>query len=161
MLRAIAVVCLAVPLLALAQVVAAPALDNPFAFAKVVFSAVASGDWVTAAAAGVVLLIALVRLFGKKLHDFLPDHVLLDVPLYFLFDTKPGGILLNALVSGAAGVGSAMLAGVPVTWALLKPVLLVSFSASTIWGWAKDLWEWRQAKNPPLQAAPIQVVPGP
>lgn len=147
---------LLLPVVALAQDAAAVAsLDNPFAFAKVAFAAVASGDWVTAAAAAVVLLISLVRMWGKKLHDWIDDANPLDLPLWFLFDTKPGGILLNALVTSGAGVGTALMAGAPVTWALLKPILLVSFSASTLWGWLKDLWEWWQArKAPALQAAP-------
>lgn len=148
MTRLVAAFVFAVPLGALAQVVAEPSsLDNPMAFAGIIFNAVKSGNWAVAASAFAVLVIALLRMWGAKLHELLPDSVIWDKPLWFLFDTKPGGVLFNALVTSAGGIGFALMAAEPITWALLKPILLVSFGASTLWEWAKDIYQWWQLRK--------------
>lgn len=105
-----------------------------------------NGDWASAVAGVLVLLIGLFRMFAKKIHDFIPDENPIDKFFFFMLETKPGGWILNFLTVTAAGLGSTMLVGEPVTWAIIKPVLMLSFSAAGIWGLVKDLWEWIQKK---------------
>jgi len=128
---------------------------NPLSFLTVIFAAVVSGNWFVAAAALLVVLVALLRKFGKQLHNYLPDDSKLDAPLYFLFDTKPGGWLLNVLTAVAGGVGTALLAGVPVTWAIIKPILSVSLSGAALWGAVKDVADWKAASPTAPAVAPV------
>jgi len=127
-------------------------LDNPMPFVKLVFEGVKAGNWWLAAAAFLVLVVGLLRTYGKKLHDKLPDNVIWDKPLTFLFDTKPGGWLLNLMTAVAGGCGTAMLAGSAVDWALVKPILMVSVSGAAVWEVAKDIWVWVQKKAVPAPA---------
>lgn len=145
-----------------APVINPATLDNPMVFVKVIVDAVKAGDWVAAAAALLVLIVALLKVFGKRLHDFLPDTSPLDKPLWFLLDTKPGGWLMNFLTSTGAGVGLSLLAGEKITWALLKPILSVSLTAAALWGLVKDINDWikaakeRKAAEPkPEEAKPV------
>lgn len=142
-----------------------PALDSPLPFVKIVFLNVKNGNWWGAAAALLVLLVSLLRLYGKKLHDWLPDNLLWDKPLWFLFDTKPGGYIVNFLTALAGGIGTAQLAGEPVTWALVKPILTVAVTGAAIWEMLKDLFEWAKAKGaakaeaPPANTPPASTPP--
>jgi hypothetical protein len=130
-----------------------PALDSPLPFLKVVFLIVKNGNWFGAAAALLVLVVSLLRLYGKKVHAFLSDKKsALDVPFKFLFETKPGGWLLNFATAVAGGMGTALLASEPITWALLKPIVEVSVTGSALWELLKDVWQWIQSKKAP--AAP-------
>ena len=137
--------------------VATTPLDNPMPFVKLVFDGVKTGNWWLAAAALLVIVVSLIRLYGKKLHDKLPDNLLWDKPLYFLFDTKPGGWLLNLLTAVAGGCGTAMLSGSAVDWALVKPILMVSVSGAAVWEIVKDVWGWVQKKAVPPPAPPAPV----
>lgn len=147
------------PVASSAPVMDTSALDNPMVFVKVVIDGVKAGDWATAAAALLVLVVALLKMFGKKLHDFIPDTSPLDKPLWFLFDTKPGGWLLNFLFSTGAGIGLSIAAGEKVTWALVKPVLTVSLSAAAIWGLWKDISEWMKERKKPAEVKPEEPKP--
>lgn len=143
------------PLSALAQ---EPAALDPVPYAKVVFEAVTTGNWWLAATALLILVVAVVRMYGKKIHELLPDDSPLDAPFYFLFDTKIGGWVLNFLTTFAGGLATAVLAHQPITWALVKPVLMVALSGAAIWELYKDVQEWwtaRQAAKA-LAAAPVK-----
>lgn len=133
--------------LVLAQ--AAAVLDNPLQFVTVLFEAVKSGDWAMVAGVVLVLVVALLRLGGKKASDALEDHSLAGGILYFIFETKPGGWLMNFGTSIAAAIGMAALAGESPSWALLKPVLLVSASGTAIWELIKDVKEWWESRKAP------------
>lgn len=145
-----------------APVINPATLDNPMVFVKVIVDAVKAGDWVAAAAALLVLLVALLKVFGKRLHDFLPDTSPLDKPLWFLLDTKPGGWLMNFLTSTGAGVGLSLLAGEKITWALLKPILSVSLTAAALWGLVKDINDWIKAvkEKKAAEPKPEEAKPG-
>lgn len=132
----------------------APHLDDPTAFARVAFQAVRDGDWWAAASALLVLVVSLLRVYGRRLYDWIPDESPFDKPLWFLFDTKAGGYLLNVLTAVAGGVGTALLAGEPVTWALLKPIVMVSTTATALWEIAKDVWALARAKAVPPAEPP-------
>lgn len=132
----------------------APSLDNPTAFLHVIFAAVKDGDWWGAASALLVLIVSLLRVYGKKLHAWIPDESIWDKPLWFVFDTKAGGYLLNICTAIAGGVGTALLAGEPVTWALVKPIVMVSVTATALWEIAKDVYEMIKKKAVPAPAEP-------
>lgn len=131
--------------LLMAQVAASP--EDTLSFLKIVFSSVASGNFVAAAAALLVVVVGLLRGYGKKLHDSLPDDHPLDKVLWFLFDTKPGGWGLNFLTAIAGGLGTALVAGTPITWSILVPILTVSLSGAALWNLFKDILEWRASKS--------------
>lgn len=130
-------------------------LDSPQSLLVIAYKHIKAGDWVQAIGALVVFLIALLRLFGKKVHAAIPDSSWMDKPFWFLFDTKPGGWILNFLFVTAAGMASVYAAGESVTWELLKPILSVSLTAAALWGLVKDVWEWiqgikaKKAETPP------------
>jgi hypothetical protein len=137
---------------------AAPSLENPVSFVKLVFTSVKSGNWWAAASALLVLVVSLLRTYGKKLHELIPDASLWDKPFWFVFDTKPGGWLLNIATAVAGGCGTALMAGEPVNWTLVKPILTVAVTGAALWEMGKDILEWFQArKSPP--AAPSAPAP--
>ena len=132
---------------------AAPALDSPVQFLHVAFVAVKSGNWWAAASALLVLVVSLIRLYGKKLHDMIPDESIWDKPLWFIFETKAGGYLLNMATAIAGGVGTALLTNEAVTWDLVKPIVMVSVTGTALWEIAKDVWTMVQKKAVPAPAA--------
>lgn len=136
-----------------AELAAVPVLDNPLPFFKVVFEGVKTGNWWIVASALLVVIVSLLRTYGKKLHEALADTNILDKPLWFLLETKPGGWLMNALTAVAGACGAALLAGEPVTWAILKPVMLVSGSGAALWELYKDISGWLTKKSVPAAAA--------
>lgn len=150
MTKLLALAVFLLPVLAFAQNSAA--LDNPLVFVKVLFEAITSGRWPEAGAALLVLAVALLRIYGRKLHDALPDHVIADKALAFLFDTKPGGWCLNALTGVAGALGTALVVGSPITWALVKPILTVSLTAAGLWELIRDLMEWWKAPSKAAEA---------
>lgn len=106
-----------------------------------------AGEYFAAAIALIVALTFALRLFGKKLHDFIPDDSPLDKPLFFVFDTKPGGIMLNAFTASGLVLTPALLGGVKMTPVLAGATLLAGVGASQLWGWVKDLLAWWRARK--------------
>jgi len=134
---------------ALADGGAPTSLEDPTALVQVVFKSVVAGDWWAAASALLVLIVALLRKYGQKLRDALDDKNPLDKALWFIFSTKAGGWLLNLVTSVAGGMGTALLAGAPVNWALVKPILLVSITAASLWELVKDVMALFKKTPPP------------
>lgn len=106
---------------------------------KTVVVGVKSGDWVTVAAAVLVIAVMVIRKFGKQLHEAIDDNNPVDKVFWFFLETKPGGWLLNFLTSLTGAMGSAIVSGVAVNWELLKPVLLVSLTGASLWELFKDV----------------------
>lgn len=129
---------------------------NPISFVSVIAKSVRAGDWWGVCSAVLVLVVTILRLYGKRLHDLIPDDSLWDKPLWFLFDTKVGGWSMNLTVSLAGTVGTAQLAGEHVTWSLLKSALMLSLTGAAMWELFKDIGDW--LTRPRLHAAVI--VPG-
>jgi len=133
-------------------------LDSPAPIAKVMFQSAANGNWWAAVSAFLVLVVALIRKYGKAIHEMLPDTNPLDKIFWFLFDTKPGGWLLNFLTAVAGVAGLAIMAGEQVTWTLMKPILIVALTSASLWEMAKDVLAWVASKK---QQTPVPVaVPG-
>lgn len=124
----------------------AAALDNIVPYVELTKKHIENGDWVSALSCVLVILIGLFRMFAKKLHDFIPDDNPLDKFFYFMLETKPGGWIVNFLTTSGLGVGSFLMLGQPITWAILKPIFGLSLTMAGVWEAAKDLWEWAQPK---------------
>ena len=124
----------------------AAALDNLAPYVELTKKHIDNGDWVSAISCVLVILIGLFRMFAKKLHDFIPDDNPLDKFFYFMLETKPGGWIVNFLTTSGLGVGSFLMLGQPITWAILKPIFGLSLTMAGVWEAAKDLWEWAQPK---------------
>lgn len=122
------------------------ALDNPAVYLRGFYTSVRAGNYFEAAALLVIAVMGLLRLGGKRLHEQLADDSPWDRPLWFIFDTKPGRILHLCLTTSAAGVGGAWLLGQHIDIDLVKPIVLTTFTASTLYGWAKDFLEWFKAR---------------
>ena len=114
-------------------------LNNPESFAKILFEAITSGNWTVVAAAALVLIVAAIRVYGKKLQEALPDSNPLDKALTFLFSTTWGGWILNILTAIAGALGTALLAGAPVTWGLVGAAVMTALSGAALWELLKDV----------------------
>lgn len=131
-------------------------LEDPAPLAQAVFKSITTGNWWGVAAGLLVIIVALIRKYGAQLHELIPDNNPFDKVFWFFLETKAGCWLLNLLTAIAGVAGSALLAGQPITWALVKPVLLVSVTGAALWEAVKDLMAWFGKK---AVAAPAPVVP--
>jgi len=150
------------PILAIAE----PVLEGPQqlnddlqGFVKLAFQAVREGNWGTVAAAFIVVLVGIIKRYGTKLHELIPDAWWVDRVFWFLLETKPGGWITNFLTTTGAGIGTALIAGEKITWALLKPILVVTLSGAAIWGLVKDLIEWNDERKKANMAAAHATPP--
>lgn len=137
---------------------------SPGMSVKAAYLAIKSGQGWLAAAILLVLFVGLVRVWGKKLHDWLPDAHWADKPLIFIFDTKLGGWLLNWFTAVAGCLGTAWQAGMPVDGASWRVALLASLSGTTLIELGKDIGEWwekQKAKKAAEAAAKAAVVASP
>lgn len=116
-----------------------------------VVDGVKSGDWVTVAAAALVISVMVIRKFGKQLHEMIDDDNPVDKIFWFFLETKLGGWVLNFLTSLTGAMGSALMGGVAVNWELLKPVLLVSLTGASLWELFKDVSEFVKKPKPEAQ----------
>jgi hypothetical protein len=168
-LIALGILLTSLPAWAQAAAAAAPAdptTQQLLELLKFTKGALGAGEFFAAAIAAIIALVFAVRIFGKKVHDFIPDDSVLDKPFFFLFDTKPGGVILNALVTSGVVLAPALLSGAKMTPVLAGSTLLAGVGASAIWGWLKDLIGWWKARKPdpaPAQAAGVEAskAPGP
>lgn len=125
----------------------AESLQNPSDFAKILFQALLSGDWVVAAAALLVVIVAVVRLYGQKIQAALPDDNFIDKALTFLFSSTWGGWLLNILTAIAGAFATALLAGAPITFGLIQAALITALSGAALWELVKDLFKFVASKK--------------
>jgi len=135
-------------------------LDNPAPFAQILFDAVTSGKWEVVTAAALVLLVAGIRLYGKKLQAALPDENPLDKGLTWLFTNTWGGWTLNLLTAIAGALATALLAGAPVTLGLVGTAIMTALSGAALWELLKDVLAEIQTKKAAEagEAAALKVV---
>lgn len=114
-------------------------LENPEPFAKILFGAITKGDWEVVAAAALVCLVAVVRVYGRKIQEALPDENPLDKGLSWLFSSTWGGWVLNITTAVAGAFATALLANAPITWGLLQTALLTALSGAALWELVKDI----------------------
>lgn len=124
-----------------------------------------AGAWFAAIIACIIVLVFALRLYGKRLHELIPDDSAADKPFYFLFDTKPGGVILNGFTAAGLVLTPVLLSGqVPFTPTLAGVTVLAGVGASQFYGWAKDLYEWWKSRKPDpaaAQAAGLKAVEKP
>jgi hypothetical protein len=123
-----------------------PVLEGLMVIVRNFGGAVKAGQWFVVVVLGVVGLVLAVRAFGKRVHDLIPDDSLWDKPFFFLFETKPGGTLLNALTATGLSITAVVGAGTHLTPELLLPLVIgtggVVAVATAVYGWGKDVYEW-------------------
>ncbi len=129
------------------------ALDDLMPIVLVTKTHIQNGDWLSAVASILVILIGLFRMFAKKIHELIPDENPIDKIFWFMLETNVGGWITNFLTTTAFGIASVLLVGEPITWALLKPILALSLSAAGIVKLVKDIWAWIQGKIDAKKAA--------
>lgn len=132
--------------------VAAPVItvEGAAMSAKGIFEAVKIGNYWWAAALLLVLVVGLIRKFGKMAHEAIADDSPWDKPFAFLFDSKVGGWVLNFSTALAGGLGTAMAAGAQVDLGLWKSIALVSFTGVALVEAKDDLMPKKPA--PPVEA---------
>lgn len=138
-----------------------PAVDvsNASSVVKAIFTGVKEGNLWLAAGALLVLVVSILRISGRKFHEWLPDNNILDKPLIFLYDTKIGGWVLNWLTTMAGGIGTALAAGVAVNMSLWKSVVMVSVSGTALNELYNDIKAWWAARKAAKAAAPAVATP--
>lgn len=145
--------------------VKSPLPSSEAAIVREVFLAVKSGNWWLAASAFLILVVGLLRKYGKKVHEFLDDNNPLDKWFFHpIFDTKIGGWVLNWLTAIAGGLGTAWAAGSKIDGSLMQSVLLVSTSATVLielWDDVKEWWDARKAKKAADAVAAAAALPKP
>lgn len=122
---------------------------------KAVYNAVAHGDWWAAAAAFLVLVVLLLRKYGNAVYAKLKPTNPLDKVLFFILKTTPGGWILNQLTAISGGVGTALMAGEKIDWAIVKPILMVSITGSSLWELVKDVRDYVAS----MKAATVVATP--
>lgn len=137
-------------------------LDDAAGMVKMFTESVKSGNGWLIAALIVAMLVSLFRTAGKKLHDWLPDNNAIDKVLYYVYDTKIGGWVLNWATSIAGGLLSAISFGWEINGALWLKVLAVSTTASAVFELVRDIWTAIQnliQKNKEKAAAAAAATP--
>lgn len=129
------------------------ALQNPSDFAKILFQALLSGNWVVVLAAALVLVVAIIRIYGQKIQAALPDDNFLDKGLTFLFSSTWGGWLLNLLTAIAGAFATALLAGAPITFSIVQGGIITALSGAALWELIKDLFGLVASKKLPATSA--------
>lgn len=133
-----------------------PSMDKPLTSMKGLFLAIESGNGWLAAMFMLFFFVGAIRIVGKRVHAMIPDdtkHVLLkpiETCLYFIFDTKIGGWLLNWLSAVGGCLSTAAIAGMPVDMDAWKVAVMASTGGTALIELKDDVLEWwdkRQEKK--------------
>lgn len=92
-----------------------PGSDDAFGWLRAGYDAIVDGDWKIAAGALLSLLVLGIRRYGTKLPGF--------------FRTDRGGVVLVLVTSLVGGVGHALVARAPLSFALVESILMVAIIA--------------------------------
>ncbi len=117
-------------------------LDNTIGSMKEFYVAAKEGNWAAAMMFLLFMVVGFLRTLGKKIHSWLPDNNVLDKPLIFLYDTKPGGWLLNWLTAIGGCLVTAYLAGMPVDFHAWRTALIASTGGTALIELKDDIVEW-------------------
>jgi hypothetical protein len=130
-----------------------PSLDEPLTSAKGFYHAVTTGNGWLAAMFILFFFVGLIRIVGKRVHAMIPDdtkHPVLrpiEKALFFIFDTKIGGWLMNWLAAIGGCLSTAAMAGLPVDAAAWKVAIMASTGGTALIELKDDVMEWWDAKN--------------
>ena len=142
-----------------AGVILTPSLDEPLTSAHGFYMAVKTGNGWLAAMFMLFFFVGAIRIIGKRIHAMIPDDtknkflVPVEKVLYFIFDTKIGGWLLNWMSAIGGCLSSAAMAGVPVDSKAWKVAILASTGGTALIELKDDVMEWWDKKNADKAAA--------
>lgn len=142
-----------------AGVVIIPSFDEPLMSAKGFYHAVTTGNGWLIAMFLLFLLVGFIRVVGKRIHAMIPDdtkHPVLkpiEKVLYFIFDTKIGGWVMNWLSAIGGCLSTAAMAGVPVDGGAWKVAIMASTGGTALIELKDDVLEWWDARNAKAKAA--------
>lgn len=125
---------------------------DPLVFLKLLYNSIHAGQWPEVGAVILIVIVAGLRKYGAALHEKIPDTNPLDAVFFFFLETAFGCWLLNILTAIAGGIGSALLVGQPLTFALAKSVLAVSLTGAALYQGAKDFLTWRRVATEKAEA---------
>lgn len=140
------------------------ALDHPLDSMQNFYVSAKEGKWWVAAMFMLLAVVGFFRVAGKKLHDWIPDDSAWDKPLFFIYETKVGGWLLNWLTAISGALFFAHQAGIPVDAGTWKTAFLASTGSTAIVELWQDISEWlkkRKEKKAAEAAALAAVVTKP
>lgn len=130
-----------------------PSLDSPLSSMKGFYLAVETGNGWLAAMFLLFFFVGALRIVGKRVHAMIPDdtqHVVLkpiEKFLYFVFDTKIGGWLLNWLSAVGGCLSTAALAGMPVDAAAWRVAIMASTGGTALIELKDDVLAWWDARQ--------------
>lgn len=142
-----------------AGVLLTPSLDEPLTSAHGFYMAVRTGNGWLAAMFMLFFLVGAIRIVGKRVHAMIPDDtknkflVPVEKILYFIFDTKIGGWVLNWLSAIGGCLSAAAMAGMPVDGAAWKVAILASTGGTALIELKDDVMELWDKKNADKAAA--------
>jgi hypothetical protein len=136
--------------------IVSPLPADDAAMVRAVYTAIKSGNGWLAGTAILLLVVGLLRKYGKKFGTGPWFYV--NKPFWFLFETKVGGWILNWITAVAGGMGTAWAAGSKIDGALAKSVVMVSTSGTMLFELWKDVQEWWEARK--AKAAGTAAAPG-
>lgn len=130
-----------------------PSLESPITSAKGFYKAVKTGNGWLAAMFMLFFLVGSIRIIGKRIHAMIPDDtknkVLIPIErvLFFIFDTKIGGWVLNWLSAIGGCLSASAMAGMPVDAAAWKVAILASTGGTALIELKDDVMEWWDLQN--------------
>ncbi len=129
-------------------------MESPLVFLRIAFHAVRDGQWFGAAAAALVALVVGLRVFGRKLHELIPDDHPADRVLWFLLESKLGMWVVTWLSAISSGLTLALLSDGPgaINLALVIATLKVATPGALIWTGLELAWDWWKARKAGLAA---------
>lgn len=141
-----------------------PSMEDPLSSAKGLYHAITTKNGWLIAMFLLFFLVGGLRIVGKRVHAMIPDdttHVLLrpiEKALYFIFDTKIGGWVLNWLSAIGGCLASAHMAGHPVDGEAWKVAFLASTGGTALIELKDDVMAWWDKKNAEKAAAKAAKV---
>lgn len=136
-----------------AGVVVIPSLDQPWTSAKGFYTSVKTGNGWLAAMFMLFFFVGFLRVVGKRVHAMIPDdtkHPVLkpvEKALWFVFDTKVGGWLLNWLSAVGGCLSAAAAAGMAVDATAWKVAIMASTGGTALIELKDDVMEWWDARQ--------------
>lgn len=142
-----------------AGVLIVPSLEEPLTSAHGFYMAVRTGNGWLAAMFMLFFFVGFIRIIGKRIHAMIPDDtknkflVPVERVLFFIFDTKIGGWVLNWLSAIGGCLSASAMAGAPVDAAAWKVSILASTGGTALIELKDDVMEWWDKKNADKAAA--------
>jgi len=151
-MSALVVTGVAEPVDAGVSVVLDPTFTDPFLSTKGFYHAVTTGNGWLIAMFLLFFLVGGLRVVGKRVHAMIPDdtkHPVLkpvETALFFIFDTKIGGWVMNWLSAIGGCVATAAMAGHAVDGETWRVAIMASTGGTALIELKDDVMEWWDKK---------------